>query len=265
MGKVNACLKRSYIIVISLIAIISALLLAVTLFSHGYFHEDEEIENMLAGLHAMYIISIITLVLTIVGVYGACKGKKWALIVFVVGMILSSLFMIAGEIQGLSVRPKEAEELKRQYLNMLPLNNASEILIDSIKDAQMDFQCCGLDEGYLDWGYNIPESCLCIEESTNPCVAAPRNSSLFAHTTDYQPVMIYKEPCLTYLVEHDMMAINAALGAMLGITLFWILSVVMCVVILCQLSKKEDTPVVVYSPEAKAGNYTHLADAADDT
>lgn len=265
MGKVNACLKRSYIIVISLIAIVSALLLAATLFSHGYFHEDEEIEKILAGLHIMYIISIVTLVLTIIGVYGACKGKKWALILFVVGMILSSLFMIASEIQGLASRPQEAEDLKKEILNMLPLSNASEVLIDSLKEAQMDLQCCGVDKGYLDWGYNIPKSCLCIEESLNPCVAAPRDSSLFEHTIDFQPVMIYKEPCLTYLVANQMAAINAALGAMLGITLFWILSVVMSVFILCQLNQKEDTSVVVYSPEAKAGNYIHLADAADYT
>ncbi|XP_033470176.1 tetraspanin-8-like [Epinephelus lanceolatus] len=265
MGKVNVCLKRSYIVVISLIAIVSALLLAATLFSHGYLHEDEEIEKMLAGFHALYIICIVTLVLTIIGLYGACKEKKWALIVFVVGMILSSLFMIAGEIQGLASRPKEAEEMKKQYLNMLPLNNTSEALIDGFKDVQIELQCCGLDQGYLDWGDNIPESCLCTEESTAPCVAAPRDSSLSEHMTDDQPVMIYKEPCLPYLIEHEMAAINIALGVMLGILIFWILSVVLCILILCQLNQKEDIPVVVYSPEAKAGNYLVLADAAEYT
>ncbi|XP_042367717.1 tetraspanin-8-like [Plectropomus leopardus] len=265
MGKVNVCLKRSYIIVISLIAIVSALLLAATLFSHGYFHEDEEIEKMLAGLHAMYIISIITLVLTIIGVYGACKEKQWALIVFVVGMILASLFMIAIEVQGLALRPQEAEEMKNFYLNMLPLNNASEPIIDSLKEVQTELQCCGLDQGYLDWGNYIPESCLCVEGSINPCVAAPRDSSVFEHTADDQPIMIYKESCLPYLIEHEMMDINIALGVMLGITLFWILSVVLCILILCRLNQKEDTPVVVYSAEAKAGNYTVLGDAAEYT
>lgn len=36
------------------------------------------------------------------------------------------------------------------------------------------FQCCGLDQGYEDWGYNISESCVCTEESTKPCVSVTR-------------------------------------------------------------------------------------------
>lgn len=245
---------------ISLIVIVSALLLAITLFSHGYFHEDEEIEKLLAGLHAMYVISIISLVLAGIGLYGACKEKQWALIVFAVGMILGSLFMVVCGIQALAARPEEVEELKKQYLHMLPLNNSSEITMEGFKDVQMELQCCGLDQGYSDWGYNIPESCLCIEETIKPCVAAPRDSSLFAHALDDQPVMIYNQSCLPYLIEYEMMAINIMLGVMLGITLFWVLSVVFCISILCQLNHKEDTPVVVYSPEAKAGNYTALSE-----
>ncbi|KAI3366801.1 hypothetical protein L3Q82_009464 [Scortum barcoo] len=252
-------------------------MLAITLFSHGYFHEEEEhadlvlllfspqIEHMITGIHAMYVISIITLLLTIIGTFGACKEKQWMLIVFAVGMILNSLVMIACEIQGLAVRPQAAKELKKQYLDMLPLANASEAFLDGLKEAQMELQCCGLDQGYLDWGHNISETCMCTEESTNPCVgvAAPRNNALFAHTVDDQPIMIYKEPCLPYLIMHEMTTINVTLGVILGVILLWVLSVVLCIVILCRLSRKEDTPAVVYSPEAKAGNYTTLAETTD--
>ncbi|KAG8005661.1 hypothetical protein GBF38_001599, partial [Nibea albiflora] len=162
-----------------------------------------QMERMLTGLQVMYIITIVTLLLCITGVYGACKERQWALIVYVVGMILSSLFMFACEIQGLAVRPQ--------------------------------FQCCGLDQGYLDWGYNISETCVCTEESTNPCVVAPKDSALYEHMFNDQPIMIYQE----------------------------VLSVVLCIVILCRLNRKEEIALVVYSPEAKAGNYTVLADAAE--
>ncbi|TNN50347.1 hypothetical protein EYF80_039429 [Liparis tanakae] len=205
MGKVNACLTQSYIIVITLIAILSALVLAATLFTHGHIHKDErEMESTFGGLQIMYSATIITLMLTIIGMYGACKKKKWALIMFAIGMILGTLLLTATEIRGLVQRPK--------------------------------YQCCGLQQGYLDWGYKIPESCLCTEEPTNPCVAAPRNSSLFEHVIDDEPIMIYEE----------------------------LSSVVLCIFILCRLSKKDDVPVVVYSSEAKAGNYTALTDAAED-
>ncbi|XP_078099094.1 tetraspanin-8-like isoform X2 [Sander vitreus] len=241
MGKVNVCLKRSYVIVISLIAVASALLLGGTLFNHGYYHQNEEVEEtLLTAIHAMYIISTITLALTITGVYGACKEKKWALIVM-------------------------AEGLKMQYLRKLPLNNATESFIDTMDDIQIHLQCCGLDQGYLDWGYHIPQSCLCGEESTNPCVAAPRDSNLFEHVVDDQPIMIYNESCIPLLIAHQMESMHTLCGIILGITLLWILSVVLCIFILCRLNKKEDIPVVVYSPQAKAGNYTALTDAAEYT
>ncbi|XP_026182515.1 tetraspanin-8-like isoform X2 [Mastacembelus armatus] len=264
MGKVNVCLKWSYIIVTSVIAITSALLLAVTLFSHGYLHEDEEIEKMLTGIHTMYIISIVTLALTILGVFGACKEKKWPLILFAVGMILTSLFMLVCEIHGLVIQPK-AEKLKKHYLNVLPRPLNSSETLEGLKDVQMEMQCCGMDQGYLDWGYNIPESCICMEESTNPCVAAPRNTSLFKDSDNDEPIMIYKEPCLQYIIQFAMSAINLALGIMLGVTLLWVLSVVLSIFILCRLNQKVDIPAVVYSPQAKAGNYTVLTDASDLT
>ncbi|KAM3588017.1 uncharacterized protein V6R79_019260 [Siganus canaliculatus] len=265
MGKVNVCLKRSYIIVTSLIAVISALLLALTLFSHGYFHEDDEIEKMITGIHTFYVFSIITIVLTIIGIYGAFKKKQWALIAFAVVMIFSSLFLLAMGIILLVALPQISETMKIMYLDMLPLTNASEQFVDGFKELQKELQCCGLNQGYLDWGYNISESCLCTEESINPCVAAPRNSSLFEHVMDDQPIMIYKDSCLPYIIMHEMTVINSTAGVLLGLLLLWVLSVVLCIMILCQLNRKEDTPTVVYSPEAKAGNYIVLTDSPEYT
>ncbi|XP_030004271.1 tetraspanin-8-like [Sphaeramia orbicularis] len=265
MGKVNVCLERSYILVSTVVGIISALLLAMTLFSHGYFHEDEEIERMLPGIKFMYSISIISLLLVVTGIYGVSKKKKWMLIFFVVGMILSILFMSATEILALSVGPQITQDIREQYLDLLPLSNTSEGVIEDLKDIQMELQCCGLDQGYLDWGYNISESCLCAEDAMNPCVAAPRNSSLFEHSSPDEPIMIYKEPCIPYLIAHAINSINIVFGTFLGLVLLWVLSVVLCIVILCQLNRKEDTPVVVYSAEAKAGNYSALTDTVEYT
>ncbi|KAK2858918.1 hypothetical protein Q5P01_003538 [Channa striata] len=265
MGKVNVWLKRSYIILTVLIGTISALLLAFTLFSHGYMHEDEEIERVLGSLQIMYGISIGTMALAIIGVFGACKEKKWALIVFAVGMILGSLFMLLLEILALIARPMIAADGKHHYLDLLPLSNASENSVTHLNQIEMNFECCGLDQGYLDWGYDIPESCVCNEESKHPCVAAPRNSSLFKQRSSDMPIMIYEEPCLQYITAHIYFVINNMIGIMLGITLLLILSVVTCVLILCQLNRKLTTPTMVYSQEATAGNYAILTEAAELT
>ncbi|XP_071358423.1 tetraspanin-8-like [Trachinotus anak] len=262
MGKVNVCLRRSYITVASVIGVMSALLLAFTLFGHGHLHDKEEefTQQMQAGIHATYVISIVPLLLTISGVFGTCKKKQWALILFAVGMILGSLFMFVTTVNGLVNKPKLVQQLKEPYLDMGPLNNISKSFHEYLNATQMELQCCGLDQGYMDWGYDIPESCICTEESTNPCVAAPRDSILFDHRIEGQPIMIYKEPCLPHLIKADILMINIMFGVTLGVTLLWVLSVVLSILILCQLNRKEDTPAVVYSAEAKAGNYTTLAE-----
>ncbi|KAM9334636.1 uncharacterized protein ABDE67_021192 [Symphorus nematophorus] len=233
MGKVNVCLKRSYIIVTSLIAVTSLLFLVLALLSHGYLLNYEEIEEEIEALYVLYAITSITLGFSITGLYGACKEKDWALITFAIGMILSILIMAVVEVKELAHQPQMAEELKRSLLTMLPLANASEDFLDSLQETEIYWQCCGL-EGYLDWGDHIPLSCLCAEFPTNPCVPAPKN---FEHMDNDAPIMIYEK----------------------------VLSVVLCIVILRQLRQNEDIPAVVYSKEAKEGNYTIFTDTAEYT
>ncbi|XP_076009224.1 tetraspanin-8-like isoform X2 [Genypterus blacodes] len=244
--------------------VISSVLLATTLFSHGYLYEDEELSNF-PVLHVMYTMSILSLPLAIIGIYGASKEKKWALILFTVGMILGSLIVFTFIIFLLSIQNLIAETVEHEYLNLMPFNNASRFALNDLEHIQAEFHCCGVQQGYQDWGYNISESCLCKEDSTNPCVAAPKNSSLFDPKEGDQHVMIYEEPCITFLVFHVILVLNIMVVVMLGITVFWVSTVALCITILCHLKRKVDVPTVVYSPEAKAGNYSPLTDPADCT
>ncbi|XP_037552088.1 tetraspanin-7-like, partial [Nematolebias whitei] len=182
MGKVDIWLKRSYVGVIALIAAICILLLGFTLFSHGVSHAREKAENEIIGLHFLYIFSAVILLFVIFGGFGAQKEKKWALIVFAVGMILSCLFLLVLVINALTVNHQMENEMKKE-LSFLPLANASDSHLLYINNLQKELQCCGL-ESYKDWEKNIPESCRCTQQSTNPClnVEAPSDSSqLWTH------------------------------------------------------------------------------------
>uniref|UniRef100_A0A3Q4G6K7 Tetraspanin n=1 Tax=Neolamprologus brichardi TaxID=32507 RepID=A0A3Q4G6K7_NEOBR len=145
--------------------IISLLLLGFSLFSHGHLHQQEEAEHEIAVIHVMYVIAAVIILLTIFGAIGVWKEIRWALIVYAVGIILSSLLMLVLNIQGL-----ERQDVKKHYLSLLPLVNATEFL----DDIQTELECCGL-ESYRDWKFNIPNSCLCTDKSTNPCVSVKAN------------------------------------------------------------------------------------------
>uniref|UniRef100_A0A3B4FN19 Tetraspanin-6-like n=1 Tax=Pundamilia nyererei TaxID=303518 RepID=A0A3B4FN19_9CICH len=146
MGRANVWLKRTFIVVISLIAV-------------SMVTRQREI----AVIHVMYVIAAVIILFTIFGAIGVWKEIRWALIVYAVGMILSSLLMLVLNIQGLASQSQVRQDVKKQYLNLLPLVNATEFLDD------IQTECCGL-ESYRDWKFNIPNSCLCTDKSTNPCV-----------------------------------------------------------------------------------------------
>ncbi|XP_061817399.1 tetraspanin-8-like [Nerophis lumbriciformis] len=260
MGRVNIWVKRSFIVVASLMVVIGALMLAGTLFIHGHYHRDEQIEDMIVGIRAVYAISIIVLLLPIIGLYGVCKEKRWVIIVFTVGIILCSLFVLYSGINVLVVRPMVVQNMHAYYMNMQPIRNATDVDLKILHETQIQLECCGVQQGYQEWGYDIPESCLCVDNSTSSCVAAPKNSSLFK-TMD--AVMIYEESCLPSIVYNIDVSVNIAMGFSAGLILLWTLSCVLSVVVLCQLKPKKDTPTVAYSREAKTGNYAVLTEPAE--
>ncbi|KAG7496913.1 hypothetical protein JOB18_027599 [Solea senegalensis] len=77
MGKVHICLKRSFIGVINVIAILNAIMFG-DLIANGHLPDGEEIQNK----PQLLVFTITPLVLVILGVFGVYKKKKWALIVF---------------------------------------------------------------------------------------------------------------------------------------------------------------------------------------
>ncbi|XP_047246013.1 tetraspanin-8-like isoform X1 [Girardinichthys multiradiatus] len=260
MGKVNICLKWSSICVIAVIAVISILLLGLALLLHGFLLYDEQAEDAIMGVHFLYGFTSVTLILALFGGFGALKQKKWALIVFIIGMTSGCLVMVVNEILTQAVKTKLENHIRNHYLNILPQTNATKSDLAVLDYAQRNLQCCGVEQGYMDWKNNIPESCLCNSKSTNLCVVAPKGSYQFTveGSVEDQSVMIYAKPCLSIIIAESMFHLNVQSGIKVGFILLWMLSIGLCIAILCQMNKKLETPAVVYSKEAKAGNYSCL-------
>nr|XP_046192431.1 tetraspanin-8-like isoform X2 [Oncorhynchus gorbuscha] len=251
MGRIHIWVKRAFICMCVLIGIISTLLLAITLFGHGYFHQSEEIDKMLPGIAVLYVLEAATLVLSIFGVYGARKEKKWAVILM--------------------------EELSRKEdLAMMPLSGAKQNDIEQIYYFQANFKCCGLVQGYQDWGTDIPISCLCSDEdSTDFKCVAPGNKTRFvihypnsnmSEDDDHKGLMdehmlVYKEPCLPILLSSMGYAISLMIGTLVALTALWDVGVVLAITILCQMRRKVDVPLVIFTSQPP--QYRELCDTAE--
>uniref|UniRef100_A0A8C9R2V2 Uncharacterized protein n=1 Tax=Scleropages formosus TaxID=113540 RepID=A0A8C9R2V2_SCLFO len=119
-----------------------------------------QVEKRVEGLIFAYILGILSMGVSCLGIYGAYKEKKWALIVVrvQVGSLMTDCCVIL-------LKTNKAKE--EEFRHFLPLNEAS-------LHVKQLFNCCGLFNGYKDWGRNIPHSCLCpyYYQQTDKCEAA---------------------------------------------------------------------------------------------
>ncbi|XP_038163428.1 tetraspanin-8-like isoform X2 [Cyprinodon tularosa] len=237
MGKVNIHLKRSFLCSVGVIAALNLLMLGSAIFAHANIHYDEKTEETTLWLNVSCVFCTTTLVLAFFGGFGSLKEKKWPLIVFAVGMSAGFLSFVALEVHAQVIKTQMEDHIRSHFLDLLPLTNASQDDLKMLNNAQMQFQCCGVEQGYLDWKNNISQTCLCHNMSINPCVPAPKGSFQFTvEGPEDQPIMIYSK----------------------------MLPIGLCIAILCQINKKLETPEVVYSKEARAGKYSCLVETPDD-
>ncbi|XP_036004963.1 tetraspanin-6 [Fundulus heteroclitus] len=268
MGEVNVVLKRSYACVISLIGVIAILALGFTLFGHGTLFNHEKADHAIKGFYIMYGFSSATLLFAIVGAFGVCKEKKWPLIVFAVGMILGCLYFIVTEIFLLVTVPQVKKAIEDEYLGMLPLSNFNESDLLEFHDLQREYHCCGL-TSFQDWENSVPESCECGQDSTDSCVDNSRPSNDIQDILDPGPRRIYAKPCLPLMIQQESWFIHLALGITMGFISLWMLSVGLCIAILCQMNRKVKapnvgSPKVSYLPEPKARTYSILNEALEE-
>ncbi|XP_058481867.1 tetraspanin-8-like [Solea solea] len=153
-------------------------------------------------------------------------------------MILMSLILFPSAVFVLAGKSQLIEEFGNQYRDVGPLSESREFQ-QNLLEQQKKFQCCGLAQGYMDWGHDIPDTCECTGSATsNPCVELNTKSNSVR--------MVYEKPCLPYLMEDYEWFVTVFGGIAMAFVLLWMLSVVLSIVILCKLCQKEDAPAVVY-------------------
>ncbi|XP_042171451.1 tetraspanin-8-like isoform X2 [Oncorhynchus tshawytscha] len=248
MGRIHICVKRTFIFVCVLICIISTLLLAITLFGHGHFHQSEEIEDILPGIVVLYVLEAATLVLSIFGVYGARKEKKWAVVLFSVGMSLASLYLFVECVNGYQSKHEMEELTREEHLAMMPLSGANQTDLEGLYNMQTNLKCCGLVQGYQDWGTDIPLSCLCSDEDSTDftCVAPGNNTRFVIH---YPNSDLSEDDDHKGLMDEHMLVYKEDVGVVLAIT------------ILCQMRRKVDVPPVIFTSQPP--QYRELCDTAE--
>ncbi|CAN9508238.1 unnamed protein product [Ophioblennius macclurei] len=190
----------------------------------------------------MYIIEIGCLLLSVLGVFGAVKGKRWCLILYAAGMAAASqTIIVRTALSYQDVYEKRVAREESKLLAMMPLsatNKANRTLLYSIQE---EFECCGLVEGYKDWGASIPPSCNC--QYPGKCIRLRGSATLGAPKNQY----VYQEPCLPIYVSELKLAFSLGMAIQFGSAVFWIVLLVMSIKLMGQIKRKQEFMALLQS------------------
>ncbi|XP_018620922.1 tetraspanin-8-like isoform X2 [Scleropages formosus] len=199
------------------------------------------VEKRVEGLIFAYILGILSMGVSCLGIYGAYKEKKWALIVFLVMMSLGYVGLLWVTVSLVIALPKTNKAKEEEFRHFLPLNEASLHVKQLVDQLQVKFNCCGLFNGYKDWGRNIPHSCLCpyYYQQTDKCEAAGQSLlSSFMGQGFNSTKMVYKQSCFPVLKKLMLLGASFVLGISFGFAAMMLLGLVMCSVILYQTGQR---------------------------
>ncbi|MGH0136438.1 UNVERIFIED_CONTAM: hypothetical protein FKN15_049907 [Acipenser sinensis] len=155
----------------------------------------------------------VTMAITFCGAYGAKKENKCML--------------------GLGFEMTETV-----FRNHIPLDEKGGALLDSLSwdSLQKGGECCGLVNGYADWGSEIPDSCNCVAFSSSDCVEVQEKRS---QLTNYDlPRMVYKQPCMYVVFEILESGLKIVLGFTLGFAVIALIGMILSMTLCCQVRKK---------------------------
>ncbi|XP_020782081.1 tetraspanin-8-like [Boleophthalmus pectinirostris] len=242
MGDINTCLKRTFTIFNIIFAIVGGLIIFLAILAQilTSIHGAENLENRTFSLILMYVVGAITMVIAILGAYGAHKEKTGPLIAFLVCMVIGSLIMLRFGINTAFARPQLEPVLQETFRRFLPLDQAQSKVQEMTNDMQSQIQCCGL-FSYKDWRDNIPDTCLCNQEYEDNCMNIGYN--VFTPKKS-----VYSRPCFPILMHYVLLVADVLLGIVFTLAALAILGLGLSSLMIHQLRHRNRAPMVANLP-----------------
>ncbi|KAF3859578.1 hypothetical protein F7725_021977 [Dissostichus mawsoni] len=165
----------------------------------------------------MYVVEIGCLLLSVLGVIGACKGKRWCLILYATGMAAASqTIIVRTALSYQDVYEKRVVREEAKLLSMMPLsstNKANRTLLYSInKNLSAVVLLKATKTGALP---SLPPVTVTIQENIRlrgiATLGAPKNQ------------YVYQKPCLPVYVSELKLAFSLAMAVQFGSGVFWLM------------------------------------------
>ncbi|GLD48182.1 tetraspanin-8-like protein [Lates japonicus] len=239
MAQVNTCLKRVFTIFNILFAIVGGVIIGLTLLSQVITNINGEgnVEGRTSGLIILYVVGIVTMMIAILGAYGAHKESKVCLIIFLVCMVIGSLLTLRTGVPAAIMKPQLEGILEEKFRSYLPLDKAVYSTREMADTIQTQLHCCGM-FSYTDWEDNIPDSCLCspAEMEEDKC------------QTSYmlQGKSIYSKACFPIIMHYVLLIADIVIGITFTLAALALLGMILSSIMIYQI-RYSNRPTILMS------------------
>lgn len=246
MARVNPCLKRTFTIFNLFFAIIGGIIIGFTLMSQVFtnINGGDNLQGRTISLIIFYVIGSVTMVIAILGAYGAHKESKVCLIVFLVCMVIGSVLMLRVGVPAAVTRPRLEGTFEDKFRQLLPLDKASSEVKDIADTMQKQLHCCGL-FSYNDWEENIPDSCVCSqrEQMEGKCQTVQTRYRILM-----QQQSVYIKPCFPIIIHFILLVIDVVIGVIFTLAVLALLGMILSSIMIHQLRNPNTTTVLLTVP-----------------
>ncbi|CAL8386603.1 unnamed protein product [Boreogadus saida] len=245
MAQVNGCLKRTVTFFNILFAILGALVIGLALVSQAVSQNNGagELEGRTTGLIMLYIIGSVTMMIAILGAYGAHKENKGALVAFLVFMVVGTLIMLKTGASMAISSPQIENVMEQKFRSLLPLDQSPKSTQNMMSSIQTTLQCCGL-FSYEDWENNIPSSCVCNSEQEMEGTCRTVNDY---GLLQYHQKTIFSATCFPIIMHYAGMAYYIYMAVVFSLGTLALLGMVLSSVIIHQMGPNVPRPMMVLS------------------
>ncbi|XP_053506715.1 CD63 antigen-like [Ictalurus furcatus] len=228
MAKGSGFMRRLCIVLNILLGFLGVVLLLVGIVAStfkidplisGYYWQDAT-QSVLFSIG----FGLATILLSILGVYGAYQDNVLALLLYSIFMIIEFIALLALTIIAILAQPQVEKKIEESFGNTTSLYYADDVFRHELDKLQQEAECCGL-LYYTEWRDQIPSSCDCPQNySESRCAKVIVNMQNYRSNevnkkagTDPMTVQsslryVYKTNCGPILTRHVKNALRILFG-----------------------------------------------------
>ncbi|XP_010193453.2 tetraspanin-8 [Colius striatus] len=240
MAGVSGCLKYSMFFFNFLFWVCGSVILGVSIWIRVSKNVQEELQidsSLFAGVDLLIAVGSIIMVLGFLGCCGAIRESRCMLLLFFIGLLLIVILQITGGILGAVFRSQIETSLNRtlaESVNALQETaEETQVFRENFQKFEETNRCCGLVNGYEDWGNNFQtlingkQVCACEENdaSNDLCISHGGRS-------------IYKTPCVEVISKYIEDHLLVIMGIAFGLAVIEILGLGFSMGLYCQIQRK---------------------------